>query len=262
MSSEPANTVTGAAPQSNVVSPQPTSSGKLLLPKLIVAALLSAALATVLVRSVGHVFKLPPELAALGFGRIPGPEEQVKLAAGNAVIRYKHSVLWMAMIGFVLGTGLAIARADQIRGVVKSVIGAALAGSVLAAIAGPVATRIDLSLGKNLAPEAFSLADAAPLGMHALTWAMVGFGIAAGMMFGATGSRKAKLEQCVISLLGGAVGGALFPFAGALFVPELNSGYAIPEFEPSTGIFLWIALPTVLIALVSARELTPKSASV
>jgi hypothetical protein len=90
-----------------------TVSGGTVFARVIVIAVvggLAAMLAHFAISRMTDVFHLPPELTGLGGGNVPGADDQARLIAGQQVLFYKHTSLWLGSAGAILGAlfGLAL----------------------------------------------------------------------------------------------------------------------------------------------------------
>jgi hypothetical protein len=253
-----------AQPEQQALTPSSTPGGPSLGRALAfgVVGLIAAGLATVAIKQIGDVFRLPKEIAALGMGAIPGAEDQAKIAAGNLVIKYKHFALWMGAGGAILGALLCLAqslargRAEPKSGIFGAVIGGiigAVVGGIFGAAAGPLAVYVDVTLRNNPEPGMMTVSDTKVMMMHALTWLVLGFGIGLACAL-ATRSRRDIAGSVLVACFAGALGGVLFPFLVGIIDPIADPTLPMPE-----GMFvrvLWMALPFTLIGLVIGRRKT------
>jgi hypothetical protein len=257
-SEQPASPAPPAA-TAQTAAPAPTSGqslGRALI--LAVLGLVAAVVIHSAIAAMGQIFHLPPELAALGVGGPPGPEDQRRLGAANLVLRYKHFAVWMGLAGAIIGalySGIlaCLVRRDRGRAIPFSIVIGALVGGAVGATAGPLAVYVDEYLRNNLAVGQLVVPETKIMMMHAATWGVFGAGI--GLATALAVSRK-KGRDVPAATIGGAIagvlGGVLFPFVTGAIAPLADVSLPIPE-EPKIRV-LWLALPLAIIGLVLGRK--------
>jgi hypothetical protein len=246
-------------PLEQKVSTSSSGAGRSLSRALVfgVVGLIAAALAYVAISGIGYVFRLPPEIAALGIGAIPGQEDQNKIAAANRVIEYKHFALWLGAGGAILGALLCLAQSASRGGVASkrgllAVVVGAVTGGVFGAIAGLLAVFMDVTLRNNLEPGLLGPTDTKIMMMHAMTWLILGAGIGLGCALASANGGRELVGTAIGAGFAGLLGGVLFPFLVSILDPLADPSLPMPQ-----GMFgraLWIALPFVLIGLVVGRR--------
>lgn len=221
-----------------------------------VTGVVAAVLAQLIISAIGEVFRLPPELDALGRGGIPGPEDQARIAAGNRVIFYKHSALWIGSASALIGGsfGLILGLFRRSRGsVLRGVVGGTLVGGLFGCVGGPLAVFLD-GYFQSIKPRgAMTVPDHQLILMHAATWLAIGVGIGIGVGLGASVKRKrAATASMVLAAIGGMLGGALYLFVAGIVIPLADTTLPIPE--GASERMLWLGLPSLMIGLALGRK--------
>jgi hypothetical protein len=221
-----------------------------------VAGLCGAAIAGAAIAGIGEVFILPPELAALGVGGIPGAADQQRIAAGNAVVFYKHSALWVATAGAILGGLFGLVLGLFRRSATALVVGTlagTLLGGAFGACAGPLAVYLDRFLRANLPSGQLAVSDSGLMLMHAAPWLVVGLGCGLGAGLGAFGKRgRTAAGTMLVAGVAGLLGGAVYPIVAGMVLPLADPSLPIPEESGSR--LLWLGLPAVLMGLSLGRK--------
>jgi hypothetical protein len=217
---------------------------------------LGAVLAWLAIGAIGEVFRLPPELARLGMGGIPGPDAQRRIGAGNLVLYYKHSALWLAVVGGILGAlfGLTLGLLRRSgKSVLLGVVAGALCGNIFGACAGPLAVYIDQRLQAAVPAGKLTVPEEMRILMHAATWLVLGLGIGLGTGLAAPVQRgRAAVTALLLGAVAGLLGGVLYPVIAGIALPLANISLPIPEADSSR--LLWLGLPSVLIGLALGRK--------
>lgn len=227
--------------------------------------LLSAALATLAIRATGEVFVLPSELAKLGEGRIPSPQEQQLLSEGNRVLQSKHAALWLGIAGALIGGLFGLAAGGFQRSgksVLKGLAVGAICGCLSGGLAGPLAIYLDAKIRASIPTGELSPPDYLVMLMHAATWAVLGIGTGFGVSLVVPASQRSVRNSfvfMVLSSMAGGLGALLYFVLGAMLLPLANTSLPIPA-ENSARI-LWMALPSCMMGLVYGRQLLLRSSN-
>lgn len=242
----------------NPIPPSAQGSGMTALRVIVVAAvgLAAAAAASVLIGRMGEVFVLPTELVNLGIGQIPGAEDQRRITAGNEVLKYKNSALWIAVAGLIIGgaVGAAIGMFRRTRrAVLYGLAGGASGGAVFGALAGPAGVYLDAANQAGLSSGALAISDGQMMMMHGTVWMLVGIGCAAGAALSAPERSGRSIALAVlIAGVAGALGGLLYPVAAGLMLPLADPSVPIPR-ELNERL-VWSGLPAMMIGLALGRR--------
>lgn len=216
------------------------------------AGVVGALLSVQVIERIGEVFVLPPDLASLGFGQVPPPEVQAKLAAAVFFNTVGNAAIWMGSVGAILGICFftAIAISGGIAGSrLRMIIAVVSATAVFAAMAGVLGGWLDSIVRRNMSMGATSPSEQVVVLVHGIVWLVVGLGIGIGFTLGVRQQMRTRLESIVIIALFGMFGGCLFPIVAGVLLPAVNSGGSIPGLDPSEGRILWLNLPSVLMGL-------------
>lgn len=221
------------------------------------AGLLGAYLSWITIGAIGEVSKLPADLAGLGFGQVPSPEVQARLAAATLARNCRNSSLWMGATGAILGSLFGIAtcvirklRMSGIRVLLETVT----LGTLFGALAGFIACRIDSIAYQNLELGATKPPEYITLLMHSVTWLTAGLGLGLGIAVGRGKTCRSIMEATLGTALAGMLGGCLFPIVAGLIAPAVNSTYPIPALTPASAQIIWLSLPSVLMGLAIGRS--------
>jgi hypothetical protein len=221
-----------------------------------VVGALAAFIAHSAISRMANVFELPTELAALGRGQIPGPEDQRRIMAGQLVVFAKHSALWLGTAGLLLGgaIGLVLGLFRRSAGSVwRGAIGGALVGGLFGSAAGPLAVYLERHMTSRLASNQSGLSDHQLLLMHASTWLVVGLGVGLGVGCGARERRGRSAAAAMFTAgVAGLIGGVLYLFLAGVAVPLADPSVPVPE--GGMNRLLWLGLPSVLIGLTLGRR--------
>lgn len=233
-----------------------SSAGRTLAVGAVGAA--GAILSYAAIGGIGEVLRLPPELAVLSRGVIPGPEDAARLAAGSLVIFYKHMAIWMGVTGALLG-GLMGATVGSFRpsrrSILISAVGGLALGALGGAVAGPLAVWMDQLAQDNVPKGQLTVPEYFVILMHGATWLVIGLGVGLGVGLGSPANRaKSAVESGLMAGAAGLLAGIVFPiFVGILF-PVTKADLPIPDIEDPTGRLIWLLLPSVLMGLALGRK--------
>ncbi len=221
------------------------------------SGVLGALLSWRVIEKIGAVFELPADLAGLGFGSVPSPEDQARLASATLDMNIKNAAIWMGTVGAVLGAafslGVCVLRRtgiSSIRMMFATIVSGALSGT----IAGAVGIWIQMIARQNMEPGATSPPEQIILFMHSTIWLICGLGIGLGIALGGPLSWRPRLESTIVIGLVGMVGGCLFPIVAGIFFPAVNSTAPIPLVDQSAGRILWLTLPAILMGLAIGKN--------
>ena len=224
--------------------------------RLGIVGLVAALMAWVAIGQTGEVFQLPPELAKLGKGYIPGADEQKQIGAGNVVLYYKHSSLWIGIAGGIAGGlfGLTLGMMRRSSAaILLGTLGGILLGGAFGAAGGPLAVYIGETTIAKLRQSGQSIPEQYSMMMHGATWLLVGLGVGLGTGLGATRKRFGfSLGSMLIAAIAGAFGGALYPFVVAVTMPAVDVSMSIPKGDLNR--LVWLGLPGVLMGLALGRR--------
>jgi hypothetical protein len=232
-------------------SPRHSSIGRAI--GLGVVGLVAAVISWQAIERTGDVFRLPPELAKLGKGSIPGREEQSRIAAGNLVLSYKHAALWMGIAGVVVGGlfGFVLGMKRLSRtSILSATVGGLLFGGAFGTVAGPLAVYIGDQLQKSLNLGELIVPEYKIILMHAVTWLVIGLGVGLGSGLGT--SRRHMMGSTLISGIAGALGGILYPIVANLAMPLVDPSFSIPEGDANR--LVWLGLPCAIMGLALGRR--------
>jgi hypothetical protein len=190
------------------------------------------------------VFDLPDEMAQPKM--FPSPEEVDAQRAAMAQVVIYHAVLFLGLLGLLMGVSLAVGeffcrRSWQraVRGIAVSGLSGALFGC-LAGILGPM-------LHSHLKWNVETSVSTRIIIVHVLTFAVLGFGVGAG--FGTIARQARAFVRCsACGLLAGLLAGFLFPFLSASLLPPHNIDRAVP-YKALVAPF-WFGLPSVLMGVL------------
>lgn len=252
-------TDTPSTPAVPVVPSAPAASPGTVLLRIIVLAAVgvgAATLANVVISRIGVVFTLPPELARLGIGQIPGADDQRRITAGNLLLQYEHAALWLgtaaALTGGLFGLTLGLFRRSA-SAIGRGVICGALLGGACGAAAGPLAIYLDHTVHANMPEGQLVVSDVHIMLMHGATWLTVGLGCGLGAGLGAAVKRRrTALAGMVVVGIASLLGGAVYPVVVAMTLPLSDPSLPVPE--PGSGRLLWLALPAGLMGLALGRR--------
>jgi hypothetical protein len=205
------------------------------------------------IEKIGEVFQLPPEIARLGIGGIPGMEDQKKIAAGNLVLFYKHAALWLGTTGVLVAglSGLALGLIRRSRkAILMATVGGVVFGGALGAAAGGLAVYIDQQFAAGLKQGPLTISEQQMMLMHGTTWLLVGLGVGLGTSLGTPWKRAAG--SILISGTAGALGGALYPIVASVTMPLVDASWPIPAGDANR--LLWLGLPCTIIGLAIGRR--------
>lgn len=223
---------------------------------LAIVALLAAGLAYLAIGGIGEVFRLPPELAKLGAGGPPPPEDQARLSAGNLVLRYKHSALWLAATGAILGGlfGLTLGAFRRSRiSWIAGLAGGLVFGTLLGAVGGLLAVYIDRLLQTNMPQGELTAPEHMVIAMHAATWTVIGLGLGLGTGLGVPIRRaRSAAMAMLVAGLAGTVGGGLYVLLAGFALPLADASQPVPGGDWNR--LLWLGLPSLLIGLALGRR--------
>jgi hypothetical protein len=239
--------------------PTGTVSGGTVFARVIVIAAvggLAAMLAHFAISRMTDVFHLPPELTGLGGGNVPGADDQARLIAGQQVLFYKHTSLWLGSAGAILGAlfGLALGVFRRSAGSVwRGIIGGMLLGGLFGAAAGPLAVTVERRLDSRLAPNQAHVPDHQLILLHAATWLVVGAGVGIGVGLGAPARRvRHAAMSMLLCAIAGTMGGTLYLFLAGIVCPLADTTVLIPT--GASERLLWLALPSSIMGLVLGRK--------
>lgn len=218
--------------------------------------LAAAGLAHLAISGIGEVFQLPPELAALGVGGPPGPEDQQRISAANLVNRYWHSAFWVGATGAifagVFGLTLGMFRRSR-SSILAGLTGGVVLGGLFGAAAGLLAVYIDRLLQTNVPEGQLTVPEHMLFVLHAATWTLVGLGIGLGTGLGAATNRwRTAAASMLVAGAAGLLGGVLYPILAGVALPLADTSKAVPE--EIWNRLLWLGLPSVLIGLALGRK--------
>lgn len=222
-----------------------------------IIGMIGALLSWKMMAMIGDVFELPADLASLGFGSTPSPEDQARLKSATFEMNFKNAVILMGGIGGVLGGafGLIVCVGRRLgKSSIRMMLSTVLNGAVFGLIAGGAGIWIQALARDNMAPGATSPPEQMILLMHGAIWLISGLGVGCGLLIGGSGSWRTRLEFAVILGLVGMVGGCLFPIVAGVLIPAVNSTGPIPLIDPSAGRILWLTLPALLMGLAIGRN--------
>ena len=221
------------------------------------AALSGALLSWKVIEAIGEVFTLPTDLASLGFGSIPSPEDQARLASATLEMNLKNAAIWIGTIGAVLGLSFSMAVCVFRRTGISSIwtmFATVFFGALFGIAAGAVGIWLQRIARQNMEPGGTSPPEQFILLMHGAMWLICGLGIGLGLSLRSPTPWRTRLESAVVIGLAGMVGGCLFPVLAGIFFPAVNSSGPIPLIDPSAGRILWLTLPALLMGLAIGRN--------
>lgn len=221
-----------------------------------VVGIIAGALGVLTIVGIGERFRLPRELAILGIGGPPGAEDQAKIVAGNVILKYKHSALWMGAAAAVWGGLFCLAKTfvnPTAGNRIAATVSGIACGAVIGAIAGLTSNYVDIWILNNIPRGQLTPPEHMPFILHGITWLLMG--AAVGLGFGIAFSRKNPAElfaTTVVTAIAAALGGILYPLLSAFILPAANVTQAIPDGLPDK--FLWMEVPALLIGLALGRR--------
>jgi hypothetical protein len=248
-----------AQPAAPVSSSTPSSSGQSLGRAVVfgIVGLVAAALGHFTINMVGEVFHLPPEIAKLGIGQIPGDADQKKIAAANLVNQYRHFALWMALAGGLAGlllcvTQAVIAGASARTKAIGAVVGLLL-GGVGGAIAGPLSLSMDIAFHKSLVVDGqLNVPETKVMLLHGTTWLIIGATIGLAVSIVASAKPRDLVVGTLTAGIASMLGGVLYPILIVFVDPVADPSFPMPS--TVTGQLLWMGVPLLLAGLVLGRR--------
>jgi hypothetical protein len=222
-------------------------------------ALLAGAVCWVLLETAFPVFAISDRLANLP---TPAPvEDLVELEMANRQAASRNAILFLGILGAVVGGGLAVGEGVARRSG-RLILTAVLAGTAVAALFGCLAGLIGhMAFDFHRPIEGLS-----PLAKTIRTQAILsatlglGLGLAVGMI-----SRRGRIAlTCLVGgLLAGVLAGIVYPMLTAICFPGLATESVVPS--QTIGRLVWIAVLTGFAGLVIpgvARQRRPRSGRV
>jgi len=221
------------------------------------SGVLGALLSWKVIAVIGEVVVLPTDLAGLGFGSVPSPEDQARLVSATLNMNIKNAAIWMGAVGAIFGAAFSLvvcaARRTGIS-IIRMMFVTTVSGALFGTIAGAVGIWIQMIARQNMEPGATSSPEQIILFMHSTIWLICGLGIGLGIALGGPMSWRTRLESTIVIGLVGMVGGCLFPIVAGIFFPAVNSTGPIPLVDPSAGRILWLTLPAVFMGLAIGKN--------
>lgn len=216
----------------------------------------AAVIASVAIQQTGEVFQLPDHLLELTVGRIPGPEDQQRIGVGIAELNSKHAALWMAIagsiVGLLFGLTLGVIRGSR-NSLIAGALGGLLIGGMLSTCGGLAGNYLGQTVVSNVRVAKLHVPEQYSMLLHGMTWLVAGLGIGLGTGMGAMKNRiGCAIRSMLMGGIGGAAGGALYPFVASVAMPFVDPSMTIPKGDLNR--ILWIGLPCVLIGLVLGRK--------
>lgn len=217
---------------------------------LVAAAGTAASLAVI--DAVGPVYEIPKKFMNSG-GNL-SREDQAAANAAKLATNRSNAVVWIAIIGAILGglfpLALGLLRRAGLR-TILGVIAGIVVGAALGAAAGYSAVTLHHSMLSALEGST-DLPESQVMTLHAVTWGLIGCAI--GLACGLATPRVqgiAVLKMIVIAGVLGCLGGAAFPLVAGIKAPLVNSSLPVPE--PGEGRVIWIGLSSLLLAIGIGR---------
>jgi hypothetical protein len=219
-----------------------------LIIRLLVAAVISSVLASLMVQQFGSAFQIPPSVIA-GIGVVPTPEQAAKVAAAKRTRDCRNACVTFALIGSIMGlsfgSALGIGR-HSLRAFAANSAGGILCGAASGAMAGAIEVIVVPVLFPSLAAESKTIPA------EASSWAITGIGVGLGVNL-APLCRRALVSGTIAALGGGLIGGIVYVPIVAVLVPDVDTELVVPD--SFVGKLVWIALPAMGMALGMARAL-------
>ena len=245
--------------QDSLTPVKSVSTGKLITRLVLgsLCGLLGALVSWKVIEAIGEVFELPPDLAAMGFGSVPSPENQARLASATLGMNLKNAAIWMGAAGAILGAAFGVMVCVSKKpgsASIRMLFATVLSGALLGVVSGTAGIWIQTLARQNMEPGATSPPEQMVLLMHSVMWLICGIGVGSGIALGGTMAWRTRLESTVVIGLVGMVGGCLFPIVAGILFPAVNSTGPIPLVDPIAGRILWLSLPAVLMGLVIGKN--------
>lgn len=214
-----------------------------------IVAVLTTAISVAAVQRVGDVFQLSGRLAEIGPGNISSQDQQALNLAYSGQAR-KNAMVKVALVGAITGMVFGVVLGGLRRTRLGMFVGGAcglLFPSILGSVAGFLAVA-QYELCKAGLRGTDSIPEERMMLMHAITWGLVGVGI--GLVCGLSTVRTravAVISSLFRGGLLGMVGGAGYSVLCGMVAPMANTSLPLPE--PGVAQWVWIGLPSLLLAV-------------
>jgi hypothetical protein len=223
---------------------------RLLLLWLLLAIVISTAISWQLVERFHKTFQLPPEVTA-GLGSTLSPQQRAAIEGALPARDIKNFALTVGLFGAATSLCFGVAAGLGLRSqaaIMAGILGGFLCGALAGAAGGAVEylTEKPLKSLTALEPEHRII-----LG-HMAGWAIAGLGIGLGASLSSR-CGKTICRALIAAFAGGLIGGALHVPLVSILVPIADTEQRIPDV--SVAILIWVALPTLCMALGLWRAL-------
>jgi hypothetical protein len=222
------------------LSAAPGSSWKTRLAAL-GSALLAGAIVWGVVQGAHPLFRVPKKFEAPSIGMKP----EVYLANRRAQewIDRKHALVYVGLLGALLGTALAAARLSVLRRPRWAVLIVAASGMIGGAVGGFAGSRVQEYIVEHFGqPELLHTVLA-----QGAIWLPLGMALGLGLWL-ATGPGKSPLHELASGVVAGLIAAVVYPIAVSVLVPAASTDHLLPLDRVSQA--LWLLLSAGVFGIV------------